>query len=83
MTDLPSLKNIGPKSAEWLESVGIHNLDVLIELGVLEAYRRVSSAYPNQVTPNLLYALQGAMLDLKWNELPSEMMTQLRQAIGK
>ena len=83
MSELTSLKNIGPKSAAWLVSVGINDSEELFEIGIIEAYRLVSSAYPNQVTLNLLYALQGALLDLNWNELPPDMKTQLRQAVGK
>ena len=62
------MKNIGPKSKEWLASVGIHSLDDVAELGVVETYRRVKAAYPEKVSLNLLYGLQAALLDIK-NEL--------------
>ena len=83
MSDLTSLRNIGPKSASWLESVGINTADELFDLGVEEAYRKVRAAYPDQVSLNMLYALQGALLDLPWNELPEEMKSQLRQSVGE
>lgn len=76
-TSFTSLKNIGPKSARWLESVGIHSPDELCELGPVEAYKLVKSAYPQQVSLNMLYALQGAVLDLPWNELPPVLLEKL------
>lgn len=83
MSDLTSLRNIGPKSAAWLESVGINSVNELFDIGVEEAYRKVRAAYPDRVSLNMLYALQGALLDLPWNELPEEMKSQLRRAVGE
>lgn len=83
MSDLTTLRNIGPKSAAWLESVGIKSVDELFDIGVEGAYRKVRAAYPDQVSLNMLYALQGALLDLPWNELPEEMKSQLRRAVGE
>ena len=83
MSDLTSLRNIGPKSAAWLESVGIKSTDELFSIGVEEAYLRVRSAYPDQVSLNMLYALQGALLDIPWNELPKDLKSQLREAVGE
>lgn len=83
MSDLTSLRNIGPKSAAWLESVGIKSTDELFNIGVEQAYRRVRSAYPDQVSLNMLYALQGALLDIPWNELPEDLKSQLREAVGE
>jgi hypothetical protein len=83
MATLTSLKNIGKTSAAWLESVGIKTAEDLYEFGVVEAYRRVKTAYPEQVTLNMLYALQGALLDLHWKEVPPEMKTALLQQVGE
>ena len=83
MATLTSLKNIGETSAGWLESVGIKTAEDLYELGVVDAYRRVKTAYPERVTLNMLYALQGALLDLHWKEVPPEMKTALLQQVGE
>lgn len=80
MTSLRSLKNIGDTTAVWLNAVGIHSEDDLIELGPVEAYRRVKDAFPEKATLNLLYALQGALLDLPWNELPPDLKAKLKRA---
>jgi DNA transformation protein and related proteins len=73
------VKNIGPKSSEWLASVGIHTLDDVAKIGVVESYRRVKVAYPDKVSLNLLYGLQAALLDLPWNELPPDIKEELKR----
>ena len=49
------MKNIGPKSSEWLASIGVHSLEDVARLGVVETYRRVRTAYPEKVTLNMLW----------------------------
>lgn len=75
------MKNMGPKSSDWLASVGVHTLDDVAKLGVVETYRRVKAAYPEKVSLNLLYGLQAALLDLPWNELPPDIKEQLKQQV--
>jgi len=75
------VKNIGPKSKQWLASVGVHTLDDVVSLGVVETYKRVKEAYPEKVSLNLLYALQAALLDLPWNDLPPDMKKELKQQV--
>jgi len=75
------VKNIGPKSKQWLASVGVHTLDDVVSLGVLETYKKVKAAYPEKVSLNLLYALQAALLDLPWNELPPDIKEELKQQV--
>lgn len=75
------MKDIGPKSSEWLASVGIHSLDDVAQLGVVEAYKRVKAAYPEKVTLNMLWGLQAALLDLPWNELPQDIKEELMKQV--
>jgi len=75
------VKNIGSKSKQWLASVGVHTLDDVVSLGVVETYKRVRAAYPEKVSVNLLYALQAALLDLPWNDLPPDMKKELKQQV--
>jgi len=82
MIPINNLPNIGPKSAQWLESVGICTEEDLEELGAVEAYRRVKAAFPDKVSLNMLWGLQGALLDLPWNELPPEMKEKLKREVG-
>jgi hypothetical protein len=75
------VRNIGPKSKQWLASIDVHTMDDIVNLGVLETYKRVKAAYPEKVSLNLLYALQAALLDLPWNELPPDIKEELKQQV--
>ena len=77
------MKNMGPKSRQWLASVGIHTLDDVARTGVVETYRRVKAAYPEKVSLNLLYGLQAALLDLPWSELPPDMKEELKKQVDE
>ena len=79
MTPLTAMRNLGATSAAWLESVGIASAEQLEDVGALEAYRRVKAAYPQQVTLNMLYALQGAILGIPWDQMPLDMRDDLKQ----
>jgi hypothetical protein len=82
MRPLTSLKNIGQKSARWLKLVGITSAEDLYEIGAVDAYLRAKNAFPGRVSLNLLYALQGALLDIHWSDLPPSMREKLREEAG-
>jgi DNA transformation protein and related proteins len=65
------LRNIGPKSMAWLRQTGVRTLDDLKAVGALAAYVRVKRA-GFKPSLNLLYALEGAILDCHWQEIPDE-----------
>jgi DNA transformation protein and related proteins len=77
----PTLKmrNIGPKSAAWLRQVGLKTPEDLAEAGPLEAFMRVKRA-GFKPSLNLLYALEGALCDCHWQEIPAERRAQLVEA---
>lgn len=75
------MKNLGLKSSEWLASIGVHTLDDVARLGVVETYKRVKAAYPEKVTLNMLWGLQAALLDIPWNELPKDIKDELRRQV--
>lgn len=77
------MKNLGSKSREWLAGVGVHSLDDVVNLGVVETYKRVKAAYPEKVTLNMLWGLQAALLDIPWNEFPPDIKEQLRKEAGE
>lgn len=67
--ELLHLKNLGKTSAQWLHAVGIHNATDLRRLGAVGAYRAVR-ARGFRASKVLLYAIEGALLDVHWNDLP-------------
>lgn len=77
------LNNIGPKTATWLEAVGVKTLGDIETLGVIEVYERLELAYPEKVSLNALWGLQAAVLDIPWNELPEGMKEELRQRLQR
>ena len=70
------MRNIGPKSAAWLRQVGLHTPEDLAEAGPLEAFMRVKRA-GFKPSLNLLYALEGALQDCHWQEVPDERRVEL------
>lgn len=57
---MSALRNLGPKSREWLAAIGVHTADDLKRVGAVPAYLALKRARP-AVSLNLLYALVGAV----------------------
>ena len=79
MSTGPKLRNIGPKSAAWLRQVGLRSLDDLVAIGAVEAYMKVRRA-GFKPSLNLLYSLEGALVDCHWQEVPEARRNELVQA---
>lgn len=73
------IRNVGPKSAAWLRQVGVRTQDDLVRLGAVEAFMKVKRA-GFRPSLNLLYALEGALVDCHWADLPEERKAALLQA---
>ena len=76
------LRNIGPKSMAWLRQTGVRSLEDLKAVGSLAAYVRVKRA-GFKPSLNLLYALEGAILDCHWQEVPEERRSLLILEAGE
>ena len=76
------LLNLGPKSAAWLRDVGVTTRADLERLGSVRAFRKVVEA-GHTSSLNLLYALEGALLDLRWDRLSEEIRANLRARAGR
>lgn len=74
------MRNLGPTSSAWLEAIGIKTRDDLEAMGAVEAYLRVKDA-GFKPSLNLLWALQGAILDIPWSEIPPAMKEDLRRRL--
>ncbi len=80
-SDLTKLKNIGIKSAEQLEAVGISSPAQIEKLGAVEVFKRLREQYPVSLT--MLWALQGALLDLPFSQLPEEIKDTLLDELSR
>ena len=78
-SELAALRNLGVVSAAWLEAAGIRSTDQLRRLGAVEAFRRVAFHRGGDVSLNLLYALEGALRDVRWDRIPPEERLALRR----
>ena len=70
------IRNVGPKSAAWLRQVGVRTQEDLARLGAVEAFMKVKRA-GFRPSLNLLYALEGALVDCHWADLPDERKSAL------
>ena len=73
------LRNIGPKSAAWLRQVGLRSREDLEAVGAVDAFMRVKRA-GFKPSLNLLYALEGALLDCHWQDVPEARRGELVHA---
>ena len=69
MKSLSELKNIGSTIEKRLNKIGIYTEDELRKTGPVKAFQMICY---------YLYSLQGALLDLHWNDLPEQMKKQLK-----
>jgi len=75
-----ALPNLGPKSIQMLQSAGIHSLEQLQRLGSVAAYVRVKKVWP-AASLNLLWALEGALTGLRWQDVARDHRTSLLMAL--
>lgn len=75
-SELLQLKNLGMASVNILHAVGINTCAELRRTGAVEAYRKIKAREIN-VSKVMLYALQGALMDIHWNDLPPDLKQQL------
>jgi DNA transformation protein len=77
---LSTLPNLGPKSRAMLAAAGITSLAQLRRLGAVAAYSRVRRRSP-KASLNLLWALEGALTGLPWQQVAREHRTSLLLAL--
>lgn len=75
--------NIGPHTARLLRAIGIPDPDALARIGSIEAWRRLRAAFPERVTRNALFAIEGALIDMRWNALPPRRRADIEAAAAR
>ncbi|MBC8504918.1 MAG: TfoX/Sxy family protein [Chloroflexi bacterium] len=78
MDDLTKLPNIGPVLAEKLNQIGVQTYDDLAEMGSVEALIRIGQTDITAFA-NMLYALEGAILGVRWHSIPKEHRQKLKE----
>ena len=77
VSEVETLRNLGPKSALWLKQVGILTRADLVRVGPIGACRLLRDA-GHRVSTVMAYAIEGALMDCDWRALPFAFRRQLR-----
>lgn len=77
MGQLQNLPNIGKVLEKQLESVGICTIDELKALGSQEAWLKIR-AIDQSACYNRLCALEGAIREVRWHDLPDDVKQALK-----
>lgn len=78
MSELVSMANIGKEMDKKLTAVGINSPEKLREAGSKQAFLRLKESFP-QVCLVHLYALEGAIQNTEFNNLPEEKKKELKE----
>ena len=75
------LKNVGPKLAERLIAAGIDTPEKLRKIGAKEAFQKMYEHGDKYGDYNAayLYALEGAIRDCDWLEIPEEIKNEYKE----
>ena len=74
--DLANRINIGKETEFKLKQAGINSVEELCLVGSEQAFIRLQAIDPGACL-NLLYALEGAVEDIRWHDLPKEKKQEL------
>lgn len=75
---LEEMRNLGPETAKRLRALGIMDEDDLRKDGAVVVYCKLKLAYPD-ITANALIAVQGALMDVDWREIPGPLSDELKR----
>ena len=74
------MRNLGPKSRQWLADIGIQSEDQVKELGAVEVFVRLKEAQP-RLSLNMLWALHAMLHDKHWTDVTSDEKEMLRELV--
>jgi len=77
MTKLSDMPNIGATLEEKLHNAGIASGEDLASIGSKESFLRIKPLYPDACVMHL-YALEGAVRNIRWHHLPKETKDDLK-----
>jgi len=74
-------RNLGPKTEQQLNQIGISNLQDIKTLGVINTYLKLETLADFKPSLNFLYALEGAIQDRAWQDIAAEQKHDLVMAL--
>ncbi|MCA9258369.1 MAG: TfoX/Sxy family DNA transformation protein [Planctomycetales bacterium] len=78
---IAQLRNLGPKSAEWLRDCGFDTVAQLRAAGAIVAFQRVRDRNP-RASLNLLWALAAGLADRDWRDLSTDEKKALQRELA-
>lgn len=83
--NLKRAKNIGTTILKRLNEIGIYSLADLAKITPVKAYKKICEQNPGKTFPvcYYLYSLEGALLDMHWNDLPKDLKKDLLKQVGR
>lgn len=78
VVELAALKNLGEKTALWLVDAGVRSRSEMAKLGAIEVCRRMLLA-GNPVSLVAAYAIEGALTDTHWNQIPPQKKLEVQR----
>jgi DNA transformation protein len=83
--NLKGAKNIGTTIEKHLNEIGVFSLADLDQITPVKAYQSICNQNPDKTFPvcYYLYSLQGALLDLHWDDLPTALKVELRKQVDE
>ncbi len=76
-SEISELKNLGKACETWLNDVGVFTQQQLRELGPVQAWVLVRAS-GRPATMNFVYAVQAALMDIHWTNLPQDIKDELK-----
>ena len=76
----PKLRNLGPVSTQWLNSIDVYTKEDIKTIGPIVIYNMLKARGYN-VNILIVYALQGAIMDCHWNDIPTKMKIDFKAEI--
>jgi DNA transformation protein len=71
------IKNIGGELEKKLIVAGVENFEQLKAMGAEKAFMNIQAHYPDACI-SMLCALEGAVREVRWHDLPEERKTELK-----
>jgi DNA transformation protein len=78
MEKLSNIVNIGKELERQLYEVGIYSIEELKKIGSKEAWLKIKKMDPSACI-NRLYALEGAILGIRWHDLDESIKKELKE----
>ena len=76
--ELEKMINIGSGLAKRLNDAGVNCAEDLISIGSKQAFLKTKAIYPDACI-NSLFALEGAIRNIRWHHLPSKVKSDLKE----